>query len=236
MDVNNGIGENHRGADERRETMSDDVVRRTWVAVEPGREGMTKRERTRLALIEGAVAVIADKGVAETRITDVTERVGVSNGTFYNYFPDKDALVRAVAVEVAGGFAAAVDAGMADEEDAVRRVVLATSRAVDGAVAEPSGGAVLMELVETLPGVREPVLRFLRQDLQRGVDQQVFSLELSDFLLEQVLALVVSSVRAQLRDGADARITALTCEHVLRLCGLTPVAARRAVDGVLGRR
>ena len=125
---------------------------------------------------------------------------------------------------------------MADEEDAVRRVVLATSRAVDGAVAEPSGGAVLMELVETLPGVREPVLRFLRQDLQRGVDQQVFSLELSDFLLEQVLALVVSSVRAQLRDGADARITALTCEHVLRLCGLTPVAARRAVDGVRGRR
>jgi AcrR family transcriptional regulator len=232
MDVNTAIGENP-DSPARRCRREAGGTRQT---VEVARERLTKRERTRLALLEGAVAVIAEKGLAETRITDVTDRVGVSNGTFYNYFPDKDALVRAVVVEVAGGFAGSIDAGMAGEDDAVRRVVLATSQAVDGAVAEPSGGAVLMELIDTLSGLREPVLRFLRQDLERGVEQGVFALELTPFLLEQVLALVISSVRAQLRDGADGQITALTCEHVLRLCGLTPAAARRAVEGVLGRR
>ena len=56
-----------------------------------------KRERTRNALIEAAIDVLAEKGLEGTSIDDLMRVAGMARGTFYNYFQTRDDVVRAVA-------------------------------------------------------------------------------------------------------------------------------------------
>ncbi len=56
-----------------------------------------QRAATRDRLIEGAIAVFAAKGYANTTVDDVLRESGVSRASFYAHFPSKVALVSAVA-------------------------------------------------------------------------------------------------------------------------------------------
>ncbi len=47
-------------------------------------------------IIEAALAEFADHGFAATRMIDIANRAGASKGTLYRYFPDKQALFKAV--------------------------------------------------------------------------------------------------------------------------------------------
>jgi AcrR family transcriptional regulator len=47
-------------------------------------------------ILAAALAIFAEHGFAATRLEDVARRAGVSKGTIYLYFPNKEALFRAV--------------------------------------------------------------------------------------------------------------------------------------------
>jgi AcrR family transcriptional regulator len=51
-------------------------------------------------LIDAAIEVFAEKGFAAARIEEVAHRAGVSKGTAYLYFPNKEALFKAAVQEV----------------------------------------------------------------------------------------------------------------------------------------
>jgi AcrR family transcriptional regulator len=48
------------------------------------------RDESRRHILDEAVKVFATKGVANTKISDLTEAAGVSQGLLYRYFTDKD--------------------------------------------------------------------------------------------------------------------------------------------------
>jgi len=50
-------------------------------------------QQMRRALLDGAMVLFAERGIAATRIEDITERADLAKGAFYNYFESKDALV-----------------------------------------------------------------------------------------------------------------------------------------------
>ena len=62
-----------------------------------------RRERTkaanRAALIDAARAVFGELGYQGVAVRDIVRRTGLASGTFYNYFPDKEAVFRAVVAE-----------------------------------------------------------------------------------------------------------------------------------------
>lgn len=64
-----------------------------------------KRERTkaqnRAAILEAAREVFAELGYDAAGVRDVIRRTELASGTFYNYFPDKEAVFRAVLDESA---------------------------------------------------------------------------------------------------------------------------------------
>ena len=64
-----------------------------------------KRERTkaqnRAAILDAARAVFAELGYDAAGVRDVIRRTELASGTFYNYFPDKEAVFRAVLDESA---------------------------------------------------------------------------------------------------------------------------------------
>jgi AcrR family transcriptional regulator len=55
-----------------------------------------KGARTRARIVEGAAALIHQRGVAGTTLEDVKVAARVSGSQMYHYFPDKDELVQAV--------------------------------------------------------------------------------------------------------------------------------------------
>lgn len=55
-----------------------------------------KRQETRAALLDSALALVKQRGVYGTRVEDITERADVGKGVFYNYFDSKDAVVAAL--------------------------------------------------------------------------------------------------------------------------------------------
>ncbi|MGO9453175.1 MAG: TetR/AcrR family transcriptional regulator [Candidatus Binataceae bacterium] len=59
-----------------------------------------KKAGQRRAILNTAAAMFRKRGYEETRIRDIVERLRISEVTFFNYFPTKDALIVAFAVEM----------------------------------------------------------------------------------------------------------------------------------------
>ena len=63
-----------------------------------------KREQTkaanRAAILDAAREVFGDVGVGAASVRDIIRRTELAAGTFYNYFPDKDSIFRALVDEV----------------------------------------------------------------------------------------------------------------------------------------
>jgi AcrR family transcriptional regulator len=57
-----------------------------------------KRERTRTALLDAALALTREKGFEQTTLQDVAERVGMTTGAIYGNFKNRDELFMALAV------------------------------------------------------------------------------------------------------------------------------------------
>jgi AcrR family transcriptional regulator len=64
-----------------------------------------KRERTkaanRAAILDAATEVFAELGFGATTVRDIVRRTDLATGTFYNYFPDKEAVLHALLDEAA---------------------------------------------------------------------------------------------------------------------------------------
>lgn len=64
-----------------------------------------KRERTkaanRAAILEAAREVFVELGYGAASVRDIVRRTDLASGTFYNYFPDKESVFRAVVEDTA---------------------------------------------------------------------------------------------------------------------------------------
>jgi AcrR family transcriptional regulator len=59
-----------------------------------------KKAEQRRAILNTAAALFRKRGYEETRVRDIVDRLRISEVTFFNYFPAKDALITAFAVEM----------------------------------------------------------------------------------------------------------------------------------------
>lgn len=59
-------------------------------------EGLAKGERTRARLLAAAAFHLEHDGFVALRVTDVTERAGISQGAFYQYFSNKTEIASGV--------------------------------------------------------------------------------------------------------------------------------------------
>ncbi|WP_199223983.1 MULTISPECIES: TetR/AcrR family transcriptional regulator [Solirubrobacterales] len=64
-----------------------------------------KRERTkaanRRAILDAALEVFGDLGYGAATVRDIVRRTELATGTFYNYFPDKESVLRALLEDAA---------------------------------------------------------------------------------------------------------------------------------------
>ena len=124
---------------------------------------LSKREQTkasnRAALLEAAADAFATLGYGATTVRDVVRRTDLASGTFYNYFPDKETLFRALVEERVVPLRAAVRDARWDG-DSLRSLVSNGFRAYFECIADDPALLVLLRrnagAIRTLIGT--PVL------------------------------------------------------------------------------
>lgn len=150
-----------------------------------GRQG----EATRAKLLDAGTAVLAAKGYHAARVDDVVAEAGVSHGTFYLYFTNKEALVLALAERCAadlGGLVARL--GDISAEPAGRKDVRAW----------------LVEFLE--------IYRSYGVVIRSWVENQVNNRELTQLGLDtfgEVSAQLIGRMERSHPDDAALRVTAL---------------------------
>src|SRR3712207_6896253 len=85
-------------------------------------------------LLTAAREVLAQHGYERTTVSSIATRASVAQGTFYLYFPSKEALPGALAEELCVAVGAAIEEATADAatlDDATTAMVEATYRAGD---------------------------------------------------------------------------------------------------------
>ena len=136
------------------------------------------RKDSRAQLINAALEIILDNGVDGLRIEDVCERVGVSKGSLYWHFNDRDGLIHEALLEQLRRISDEQMAVMNDAIDSANSTEEYLSRIV-GALANPFDRAEVDQRwrrVEMIVATRhDPELRAVMSDVQRR--QQKFLTE-----------------------------------------------------------
>ncbi len=186
--------------------------------------GHKKKDRTRRRLIAAALDVIADRGDAFS-VSEVAERAGVSNGTFYNYFDDRGALVDAIVPEALATFAT-TSALVVQDDDAAVRFATITALALARARVEPERWRVLLRLDAAQSAVvdGEPV-QHLRADLDAGRADGRFVVGNADAVVDVVVGSLLSAARRIVRGDANERCGSEVVEVLLRGLGIDAIEA-----------
>jgi AcrR family transcriptional regulator len=191
----------------------------------------------REALVKAGMRAIADHGPDGFSLRDVAKRAGVTPPAVYRHFPDKDALLAAIAAECSERLAATVTESLAaakgDSLERFRHVGIAY---VQFAAANPEHFRAM-----TVPGLLDKLPKEERERVERWHDSQRRDLdagkaagEIADIPTDELLlaanslvhGLAHSIVEGQLGhvDAKRARDLAIAVTAVFG-CGLAPRAA-----------
>jgi AcrR family transcriptional regulator len=69
------------------------------VATSAGGRREATKAANRAAILRAAEEVFGELGYGAATVRDIARRTGLASGTFYNYFPDKESIFRALVVE-----------------------------------------------------------------------------------------------------------------------------------------
>ena len=185
-----------------------------------------KSARTRARLIDAALFVFARQGLDAASINEITREAGIANGTFYLHFKDKEELAAVVAFSVVAEIVTDIEAAMAGIDDAVERISRGTRHFIHTAFGRIDWGWTFFRFFWTLPQLRREVAQYLRQDIELGVVQGVFTVTVDDFLVEMVGSLVNSALFAQMNGTVGSEAGSRAAELQLRLLGVDPDRAR----------
>jgi AcrR family transcriptional regulator len=176
------------------------------------------RDRTRRLLLDAALRVFARKGGEAAALHEVAAEAGVSNGTFYNYFRDRDELLAAASLALAEQLFADITASLAGVEDPAQRVAIGVRRFVLKAVEEATWGRALLRVWASTPLLVDRTASPLVDDLRRGKRRKRLRYASEAAAIDLVQGTVLAGMRTVLegRAGAEhARAIAVTI-----LCGL----------------
>jgi AcrR family transcriptional regulator len=118
---------------------------------------VTKRDRTRQALLAAALGLFAERGFAATTVAAIAERAGVTEMTFFRHFPSKDSVL----VDDPYDPALAEAVAAADPALSPMLAVVTGVRDAWAAVPAPAAAAVRerLRIIAVTPGLRGALAR-----------------------------------------------------------------------------
>ncbi|MBW2244586.1 MAG: TetR/AcrR family transcriptional regulator [Deltaproteobacteria bacterium] len=196
--------------------------------------GHKKRARTYDQLIAAGVQVFAERGEALT-ISDVVAKANVSNGTFYNYFDDRDELIDALSEHSLASLAGEAALQTAEADPALR-FAFATLRVLTRATEDPTWGHAILRLTDHRRSFTREVNRYLREDLASGFERGRFEFGPDAITLDAITGLITMTIRRMLRGDAGPGDVEPVVERTLTMLGISKHEATTLVaDAVVER-
>jgi len=201
------------------------------VAADRAALGRRRRERTRAALVNAAMKVIARLGPDAPTIENFIEESGFARGTFYNYFETREELLVAVGSAVSEQLLDSMQAlrGLADPADRVSCSVRAFVRM---AASDPTWGAVIVRIALLAAPIGPSMRDYMVADIMDGLSSGRFRSPSVQAAADLVLGLGMMGMRSVLRRDAGPKHAEDVAELVLTALGVPDAAeiARRPMD------
>lgn len=190
----------------------------------------SKRERTRLSIIQAALSIIADQGLPGTSIDELMSRTGMARGTFYNYFQTRDQLLNEVIEEVRDQFHQAVIEKIPEDIPSEATAACSIYGIIRYCMAYPDFGWALVRLstdVDFFQPPSEDDHRFQRtnQALMTGFQRDI------PFIVAQIYT--IGSVDSLIRHLLQGRINIQQAEAMMVLILRGLGTEEDQVDGII---
>lgn len=180
-----------------------------------------KRDRTRAQLLAAAEQLFAEKGIEAASIQEMAARAGVANGTFYNHFRTKEAVLEAVATGLAIGLCERIDESARSIPDGAERMAIGNRRYIGLALEQPERARLMLAVSAVAsPELVGRVDRYMEADLRLGMAQGRFTIarvkSAKDVISGSVLTAMHRAVSGPVPRGYPSEIAAM----VLRALGM----------------
>ncbi|MDB5482980.1 MAG: TetR/AcrR family transcriptional regulator, acrAB operon repressor [Caulobacteraceae bacterium] len=174
-------------------------------------------------------------------VDDIVQAAEVGKGSFYNHFPDREALVRAVTAEIRAGVERAVDHVNADVDDPARRVARACCVYLRFALDEPERAGVLVRVHSGHTSLEASLNRGLVDDVSKGLAAGRFRVATVEAGVLYVLGVMQIALTRIVREASPTLAVSLAQQMcALLLTGLrvppaeAELIAAQASDDIVG--
>lgn len=187
-----------------------------------------RAERTRSALIVAGRRLFSQKPLDAVTVDDIVQAAEVGKGSFYNHFPDREALLRAISAEIRAGVERAVSRANGEVTDPPVRMARAVCTYLRYAVDDPERAGVLARIQSGLTSLSSPLNRGIVDDIASGLASGRFAVPTVEAGVLYVLGVTqISFVRILQEPTANVAvgIAQQMCALVLRGLGLPAAEA-----------
>jgi AcrR family transcriptional regulator len=205
------------------------VIMTTKKVAVPANRLDRRKARTRQALIDAAVRLIAEGRGERASIQEITEAADIGFGSFYNHFASKEELFNSASEEVLERWAQMIDAACAGLDDPAE--VFSISLRISGRLAWTNpdiAGFITGAGLELLDAPRGLAPRAMR-DIRAGQATGRFTIPNVEIALSAIAGGLLGLLRLRQRNPERVTETAVDelTEACLRLLGLPAAQARR---------
>jgi AcrR family transcriptional regulator len=187
----------------------------------------SRRQTSRLRLLEAATIVFMQKGYAGARMADIASEAGMSHGLAFHYYTSKEAMFVAV-VEMTMGYAREMAVAAASAEgSAAHKLRALCSRMLEGAQENSAHTAIMLQTASSsaAPAEARAMLARATADIAAAIAQLISQAQAagelgtgSPAVLSRTLIAVMSGLALSVADGEQAN-TFPTVDIVFRLLG-----------------
>jgi AcrR family transcriptional regulator len=194
-----------------------------------------RKARTRQALIDAAIGLIARGRGERASIQEITEAADIGFGSFYNHFESKDELFRAASNEALERWGRMIDRVCAGMEDPAE--VFAASFRISGRLGwtHPDLARFIIGAGLELLAIPEGLAPRALRDIERGQATGRFTFAHADVALSTVAGGLLGQLHAHQRhpDQIDESAVDELAEALLRLLGIPAREAKRIAGRAL---
>ena len=177
----------------------------------------SKKDRTRAAIIDSAINIIAKKGFQKSSIQEMAKNAGIANGTFYNHYKDRKSIFEDVANLIAIELVKVIEEDEVKTKKPAQKLINSTKQFIKRSVQVPEWGLIFLEAADFSVRLEKDISKFLIKDIKSGIRDKSSLVKYDDFLVEQIMIIVLHSISHQLENGINKQITNKTINTILRV-------------------
>ena len=139
------------------------------------RVAATRREEMQNSLMFSALVLASDKSIYEIDVDDIIQHAEVSRGSFYKYFPSVQALIPALADQLAHELTAEIDAITHQIPSPATSLVISAKLTMRRLVKAKVLGSFLIQLPWPSQNPEVNIFKNLSSDIELGIKEGLFN-------------------------------------------------------------